>query len=949
MPIKTGDTALDEQLRVVLGEMVQQQQDSARSSIASIRESAVHDFSAYQFILEPLLLRTPTVTENHSGGSSVDGTNVPVGDWIDFEAFVDRFKTHFQAMVERWLVESGVEVDRDLSGYSTVWRPSDRLTRVVEPTIRQAREGFRAGMAPALFRLYRALIDRADRLVRVEEINAAKARAERFANEAVETVAAWLNGKLQTMRGDDGSVQDSTLRLVRYGSFWADGVSDVLSQLGDFVDDVDTEEGDEGDWKDVSLELPSSYEFEPFLPFSINFGIQTIYRQAWIPLGTQTGEIVRTLPLGPKQTEKVTVKAIRRTKATRQSEIATSIESSTESSAATKDSSEVMQEASESFNWHAEASASASFGFGSASITAGAGGENASGSRDTKSMLNETMEKTSSKIRKDTKIVVTTETEQTDEFSQVSEITNPNDEIAVTYIYSRLQRQYELQSYLAEVNAVIYVAENIPVPSEINGLWVRRYDWIIAQALLDESFRADLEVVKNYELDHDSEDIDENIGRLMGTLSGESAPGIPDYSSLTGDLNMPDLFSNQQQAYERELERKRARDSNQDQYRRSVRRLGMHIYDNVLHYCRAIWSAEDPDARLLRYRDIRVPTKWDPVSNSSSNSSAGITITPAVTDEENHTASLSDMINPVGPIGFAGNYSVFYLRESTKWHSLNDVIRLVQTPYREMNVHVETNLTSGATAVVSDLRMGPGFYKLTLLSTETLMLRIEERVTQNSFSFVADKSLDENNTLAFHSIMLKIESPSELSTGDNITIELRMQPYLEDPEVKAIRWSEFKQGSIDESHFTLDVVQEMRDFFEVVRLALINEAFDVAFDSLSTEHKALLREYYYDHLVRRRYTRRILVDTNNVLLTREVDTTSTLEPYKEMHRLLDVLKTGEALSEQRLENERRKLRIEANLLGDPSIDKLTVVAGTKSMTDLAPLDGLEEDPVNPDV
>lgn len=942
MPILTGDDVLDAQLQVVLSEMVQRRADAARTGRLAIRESAVHDFSSYQLILEPILLRSPSVSERPGAASAVDGSAISAEDWLEFEAFVQLFPTEFQALVEDWVLVNDPTIDRDSSDYTIAYEPTQRLERVIRPTVRQAREGFRAGMAPPLYFVYAALKDRAEGRLLNAERAAAEARVDRYVEAAVEVVTNWLRSRLDAMRASDGTYQASTLRQVRYGSFWAAGVNGVLDQLRDFVDEADRFRPDDNGY-DPSVDLPSSYEFEPFLPFSINFGLQTIFRQAWVPLGTQPGEIVRTLPLGPKQSQKVTVKAIRRTKSTRQSEISTSIETSTDSSAATKDSSEVMQEASESMNWHVEASASASFGFGSASMTAGAGGENSSGSRDTKSMLNETMEKTSSKIRKDTKIVVSTETEQTDEFSSVSEISNPNDEIAVTYVYSRLQRQYELQSYLAEANAVIYVAEKIPTPSEIDGPWIRRYDWIISQALLDESFRADLDAIKNHEIDLPLEGVDANIESLMKTLS-ESSSGIPDYSTLTGDLSMPDLFANQQQAYEREIERRRARDADQAQYRRSVRRLSMHIFDNILHYCRAIWSSEDPDARLLRYRDIRVPIKWDIVTTDGSGSIAQVYVTPSVTDEERDTESLSEMINPVGPIGFAGNYAVYYLKDSSRWHSLQEILRLIQTPYRELQLELSHDNGLAIEGVVSDIRMGPGSYRLTALSVDPVVFHVEEQIEPETFDTVGERTVNTRNTIEFHSIKLRFGDPSTISVGQVVHVAVHIEPYLEDPEVKSLRWREFDAGPADDSYFTDEVVREMRDYFDAVRAVLTDHPYMVSFADLDGQEKSLVREFRYDHLVRRRYTRRILVDTNNVLLTREVDSTATLEPYKEIHRLLDVLKTGEELKEDQLENERRRKRIDAELLGDPAIEKLTVVAGTNSVKDLAPLDGLEEDP-----
>ena len=121
-----------------------------------------------------------------------------------------------------------------------------------------------------------------------------------------------------------------------------------------------------------------------------------------------------------------------------------------------------------------------------------------------------------------------------------------------------------IQTYLSEVNTVVFVAERMPTPEEITGAWIRRYDWILARALLDESLHQDLTIVRTFDPRASASrgEIDGNIQRLMETLSGDglvtTAPGVPDYSSVPGTI--PDLHHTQQSAYEREVARKRAYD-----------------------------------------------------------------------------------------------------------------------------------------------------------------------------------------------------------------------------------------------------------------------------------------------------------------------------------------------------------------------------------------------------
>lgn len=933
MAIDTGNIEINEQIQRLLKELAQQNTNALLlNTKARIRESAFHDFSNYQFILDPLLLRFPEIA-GLSGSGREDGRNVPIGTWIEFDEFVNEFGTEIIGAVQDWSLTENWEFDADSVGYSNLTTEKEL---VVEQVSINGKLGFRLGMAPSLFVIYIGLIDSMNSMESQTAKHHAKLRVNNYLALATRLVSEFFEKRLDLLHGGDGVFKQSVLNVVRLGSFWSVGLSEILPQLADYEVNINNDpDRDE-------LLLHESYNFEPFLPGSFNFGFQSIYRQAWIPLGTQAGEIVRTLPLGPKQVEKITVKAIRRTKATRQSEIVTSIETSTESSAATKDSSEVMEAASESSNWHVEASADSNWGWGSASVSGNMGGENSSSSSDTKTRLNETMEKTASRMKSETKIVVSTETENTDEFSQVSTIENINDANAVTYIYSRLQRQYELRTYLSEVNSVVFIAEKIPSPRQIDGAWIRRYDWIISKVLLDNSFKSDLEIIRNFEQINYQESVDSNIERLMESISGESTTGIPDYSKLRGKL--PDIFSNQQEAYEREVERSRARDSNRRNYRSALHRMQIHIYDNILHYCRAIWSEEDQDARLLRYRAIKIPSRWEILGGGNSNSQIDAHIVPKVSDENRDTVPLSELINPAGPIGFAGNYSIYFIKESARWESLSNIISLSETPFLECEVNIESAVANSVTGIASDNRFGPGDYRLTILSSDVQIVVIEEESPQGIFNLVRETPLSEIGQINFHSIKLTFNDPASIPNQSQFNVSVRIKPILEDPELKAIRWNDISGSGVkDSSHFPLSTIQEMREYFTEVADLLVAYDSTISFDDLNESEKNVIRSFYYEHLLRKKHSRKILIDTNNVMLNIETDDNKTLEPYKELHRLLDVLKTGEELNEARIENLRKQKRIDKDLLGDPDVDKVTVVSGNSDLAGFAALDGITPD------
>jgi len=395
-----------------------------------------------------------------------------------------------------------------------------------------------------------------------------------------------------------------------------------------------------------------AYNFEVFPSYSVNVGLRLVYRQEWKPLGMQPGEIVRTIPLGPGQKERITTKIIRRTKRTSTMESSTETEATTESTESAKDSNEIVAEAADSFNWKVDAEIHGGFGDiigGSASTSFGGSSEDKS--KRTSSHLSETMQKTASKIRRQTKVVVSTESEETFETERFSEISNPNNEIAITYEYMKMQQQYEVFTSLAEVQSVIFVAEYLPTPSEINKDWVRKHDWIIAKVLKDESYRQTLnELIQD--VDEDQRVVgEENFGAMLGTAYTKFASFQPNtVAGGASGLTVPDIYAEPQRLYKEHLQEVASRNRTNNLRNIKRNRFYEHIRDNILHYCQAIWSHEDSEQRILRYKkeNRRVPIEWTLP-----------TVIGAVPTGKD--AALWELIDPTGPVGYVGNYAVFGL------------------------------------------------------------------------------------------------------------------------------------------------------------------------------------------------------------------------------------------------------------------------------------------------
>lgn len=480
---------------------------------------------------------------------------------------------------------------------------------------------------------------------------------------------------------DPAEMQD---KLTKFGNLKEEEISSAVVHT--LVENVE------------SRKRMQDFDFMVFEEGTINLGLRLLYRQEWKPLGTQRGELVKTLPLGPKQVEKVSVKVVKRAKKNTSSEQTKMSETNTETMDTTKDSSEIVSEASSTFGWSVEASASANFGFGSASVSAGAHGENSQSSKEASSSLSESMKKMASKVRNETKVMVSTEMENTFESTYSSEIQNPNDEVALTYVYSKMQRQYEVFTSLAEVSNVIYVAEPVPRPNEITLEWIRENDWIISKALLDESFRTSLELIIQSEKPSDYSTM---VSTVQATLS-DSRQSLKDLAKNANGVSVSavDFMSEANRGYRESVKESEAKKMASKAFTRAENRIIQHIKKNILHYCKAIWQSEDPQQRILRYKNARykINKEWtyqlstgedfdvneyfDDLREAQNNGYA-IPLPEGNFEaiDNNKFLMISDIIDSSGPLGYAGNYAIFSIKPEYRQENVFQILNLMKSPY----------------------------------------------------------------------------------------------------------------------------------------------------------------------------------------------------------------------------------------------------------------------------
>lgn len=235
------------------------------------------------------------------------------------------------------------------------------------------------------------------------------------------------------------------------------------------------------------------YAFDVFKANSINFGIMVTYRQKWVPHQYQVGDLVKTIPLAPKEIRRYTTRAVtRKTRAVKELEDNLQNRKS-ESSDTSRVDEEIVQKAQE--KTHFNLTANETFGGDGFSISASqaGGGDASKESARVKKEIRESVLKSAQEYRQQHRMEIDTSESLETEETSFHEIQNPNDELAVTYLFYELQRTYHISERIRQLTPVILVANDVPAPHEIDDAWLIQHDWILRRAILDDSFRPALD------------------------------------------------------------------------------------------------------------------------------------------------------------------------------------------------------------------------------------------------------------------------------------------------------------------------------------------------------------------------------------------------------------------------------------------------------------------------
>jgi len=380
------------------------------------------------------------------------------------------------------------------------------------------------------------------------------------------------------------------------------------------------------------------------------------------------GKLCKTIALSPKEERKYSLKITKHTKRSEKDTRKNNTSFTSEQSSTSRTEGEIVAKAQNKTNFNLTTEGSYNIGISKGSSNTSLGVEASNESQESRKDFREAVLKATQEYKDERSTEVDTEETNDSEYNDSGTIVNPNDELAVTYLFYELQRRYRISEQLYRVMPVVLVAQQVPKPHQVTESWVIAHDWILSKYLLDDSFAPALNYLANKSVGDDFalRELRKNLREqrnLVATLKIEfaSASSFAEnrYRALSAavntriesraDSNNDGFFENVVDLFggdSTDLETAKAREmAAADEHRYAVekaekisaelrqevdalhkltadynktlqnhldnetrtQRLLIHFRNNIIYYMQAIWSMEPPDQRFLRLQKTKVP------------------------------------------------------------------------------------------------------------------------------------------------------------------------------------------------------------------------------------------------------------------------------------------------------------------------------------------------------
>lgn len=465
------------------------------------------------------------------------------------------------------------------------------------------------------------------------------------------------------------------------------------------------------------------------------YGLVLTYTQNWRPKGHQAGDLVKTIPLAPRSSVKYQFRhKTGRTYTDKRAEASESAYSR-ESQDVNRDIYKIVRNSKLATNFELKVETGGGVPGVASTTTSSVWTTSAErSSESTKDTFREQIRKEAEQHKSNTSIEVSVTTSEETEISESREITNPNDELVVTYLFYELQRRFEVSERLTKVTPVVLVAQDLPDPSEIDESWVARHAWILRRVILDPSFlpalddassgRLGARQAKAMQLDKNLDmqaDLVETVQHQVEAL--QSPEPLPDEALFLRsflidefDIKFPNWRSDPEKVKlvygsdtaarvaqwrqakkeaEETLKKEVGRlDDALTQFNKAfelyalsavqVERLLLHIRDHILYYTQAILDHEDNDQAYLRLRNHVIPDITGTITWSLSKSDRPprapqfrppLAVKATATLDVGNEKPLGEVADLSRGLGYVGNALVFPMQ------SWNPLITFLLVPF----------------------------------------------------------------------------------------------------------------------------------------------------------------------------------------------------------------------------------------------------------------------------
>lgn len=630
---------------------------------------------------------------------------------------------------------------------------------------------------------------------------------------------------------------------------------------------------------DLDNSLKSNYSFIIFgadeTAKAINFGLLNTYRQKWEPVAYQVGNLVKSIPLTPKEERKYSLKTTFTRKRSEKEARKNNTSLSQEQNTTARAEAEIVAKAQTKTNF----SLAAEVGSSAWKVTSSFGLEASKESSSNKKDFRESVVKATQEFKEERSVEVSTEESFTSEFTESGTIMNPNDELAVTYLFYELQKRFKISEQLYRVMPVILVAQDVPAPNEITAAWVIAHDWILNRVILDDSFRPALQYIaqKNVGDDYAIRELRKNLRtqrQLVESLTKELA-------SLNSEAD------NRYVALERKIKERIAEEEDVEE--------GEDFWE---FFGSSTPTPEAAKARELAARDAQAYAA-DKAQKMAQNVQREMNILQSITAD--YTKAMRehlDRITMVERLLLHIKENIIYYMQAIWGMEPSD-----QRYMRLMNTKVPVYDISSMNCKINQ-QSENDLFRLFRKEDETLHKAWLEPVIEEVESKRLFEVADLDTILGFR--------------GNYMVFPMKQHNAF--TEIMALPYVDASFGAMDPDQLSNVSLEDYARYVCCLREKLGEDKFDELKETLKGWLKMLLEDPL-------RNGDEIIVPTNSLYIEMFLSANTLLETFKQLHREWDVYKVQGEVQMQVMENLRMARRILEDKLEDPKIDKKIIVKG----------------------